>query len=226
MQKLRISLLTALSVLSINILFAQQQVIKNDNILTALVDGQSFETQPRRIKIGAYNWITANTSKPDRSLRFWFAGPNGKEMAPAVGKYFIISEKYTSDKAIENMVKDGKYMGVAVVKWVEETKAPRMEYHVGESLKDGNGILEITSYKGGFVEGNFTVDLDGTYWKERASATLLGGVGRLKDKMVDKAKTNATGFDQDIDPEGNGYKKQDKTDKISITNGTFKLKFE
>ncbi len=42
--------------------------------------------------------------------------------------------------------------------------------------------------------------------------------------MEDKAKTSATGYDSDIDPEGNGYKKQDKTDKIVLGNGKLKMK--
>ncbi|MFC0181816.1 hypothetical protein ACFFJX_04320 [Pseudarcicella hirudinis] len=42
--------------------------------------------------------------------------------------------------------------------------------------------------------------------------------------MEDKAITKTTGYDSDIDPEGNGYKKQDKSDKIVLTGGKFKLK--
>lgn len=207
-----------------------QQIIANDNTLSASIDGKEFNTQPRRIRIGNYYWVTANSTKPDKSLRFWFVDYENKDAMPDVGKYLVIDEKYTSEKYYEKTLKEGVFRGLAVVKYVEETKTPRMEYHVGNSLKDDAsnheaGIIEITSAKNGFVEGTFSMTLEGTYWKERASATVFGGVGRLMDKAKDKAKTSATGYDQDIDPEGNGYKKQDKKDQIAITNGKFKLKF-
>lgn len=202
-----------------------QQVIANDNTLTATIDGKEFKTQPRRIRIGAYYWVTANLISPDRSLRFWFVDFTHQDIIPEVGKYLLVDEKYASKKEAEKMVLEGKLKGIAVVKYVEETKSPRMEFHVGEALKDETATIEITNNKNGFLEGTFTMNLEGTYWKEKASATVFGGMGRLIDKAKDKAKTSATGYDQDIDPEGNGYRKQDKKDQISITNGKFKLKF-
>jgi len=36
--------------------------------------------------------------------------------------------------------------------------------------------------------------------------------------------TSATGYDSNIDPEGNGYKKQEKTDTIVLTTGKMRLK--
>jgi hypothetical protein len=76
----------------------------------------------------------------------------------------------------------------------------------------------------GFLEATFKGTLAGSYWKEKATATVFGGMGRLINKMEDKAVTKASGYDSDIDPEGNGYKKQDKQDQIVISNGSFKLK--
>ena len=78
----------------------------------------------------------------------------------------------------------------------------------------------------GFLEVAFNSTLAGTYWKEKGTATVFGGMGRLINKMEDKAITKASGYDSDIDPEGNGYKKQDKTDKIVISNGVAKLKIK
>lgn len=46
----------------------------------------------------------------------------------------------------------------------------------------------------------------------------------MQDKA--KAKIAATGYDSDIEPEGNGYKKQDKTDEIVLSNGKLKLKMK
>ena len=202
-----------------------QQIIANDNTLTATIDGKEFKTQPRRIKIGAYYWVTANSVSPDKSLRFWFVDYLHSDAMPQVGKYLIVVDNYPSQKAADKLYQEGTFKGLAVVKYVEETKSPRMEFHVGSSLKDDTAILEITSAKNGFLEGTFSMNLEGTYWKEKAGATIFGGTGRLLDKLKDKGKTSATGYDQDIDPEGNGYRKQDKKDQISITNGKFKLKF-
>jgi hypothetical protein len=202
-----------------------QQIIANENTLTATIDGKEFKTQPRRIKIGAYYWVTANTISPDKSFRIWFVDLTKNDAIPEVGKYLIVDEDHSATKFSDQIGKDKNYKGIAVVKYVEETKAPRMEYHVGKSLQDETGVIEVTSNKNGFLEGSFNVNLEGTYWKERASATVFGGGSRLLDKLKDKAKTSATGFDQDIDPEGNGYKKQDKKDQIIIANGKFKLKF-
>lgn len=118
----------------------------------------------------------------------------------------------------------GTYKGIAVVKYVEETKAPRMEYHVGKS---GNNNETITVKMGadGFLEAKFSSALAGSYWKEKATATVFGGMGRLMSKVEDKVVTKTTGYNSDIDPEGNGYKKGDKTDTINLTNGTFRLKW-
>jgi hypothetical protein len=202
-----------------------QQIIANDNTLSATIDGKEFKTQPRRIKIGAYYWVTANTISPDKSFRIWFVDFTKNDAMPEVGKYLLVDENHSASKSIDKIGKDRMYKGVAIVKYVEETKTPRMEYHVGKSLQDEISVIEVTSNKNGFLEGTFSVNLEGTYWKERVSATVFGGGGRLLDKFKDKAKTSATGFDQDIDPEGNGYKKQDKKDQIMISNGKFKLKF-
>jgi hypothetical protein len=51
-------------------------------------------------------------------------------------------------------------------------------------------------------------------------------MGRLINKMEDKVITKASGYDSDIDPEGNGYKKQSKEDKIVISDGMVRLKMK
>jgi hypothetical protein len=98
-----------------------------------------------------------------------------------------------------------------------------MEYHVGES-QNNDETLEVKAGTDGFIEVTFNATLTGSYWKEKASATVLGGLGRIKDKIESKVITSATGFDSDIDPEGNGYKKQDKKDTIVLKDGKMKLK--
>ena len=197
--------------------------VKNDNTLTAQIDGKEFKTEPRRIRIGSVWYITANAVKPDKSLRFWFVNFDKTEI-PQVGLYQIVDEDFRTDKEIAAMKAEGKYKGVAYVKYVEETRSPRMEYHVGKSRRNDGGVIEVTASNAGFIEGKFNGTLDGTHFKEKSSATVLGGLDRLKNKMEDKAVTSATGYDSDIDPEGRGYKKTDQKDEIVIKDGTFKLK--
>jgi hypothetical protein len=44
--------------------------------------------------------------------------------------------------------------------------------------------------------------------------------------MEDKAVTSASGYDQNIDPEGNGYKMQKTLDTIKLSNGVVRLKMQ
>lgn len=199
--------------------------ISNDNSLSVQVDGKEYKTAPRRIRIGNAWYITANTTGPDKSLRFWFATWTNSD-TPEVGLYKIVDEEFNGEKTLQPIISEGKYKGVAYVKYVEETKTPRMEYHVGKSRRENGGEIEVIKAADGFLEGKFSCTLDGTHFKEKASATVLGGVGRLKSKLEDKVFTSATGYDSDIDPEGRGYKKQETKDEIVLAGGVFKLKFE
>lgn len=206
--------------LSASVGFAQ---IANDNTASAKIDGKDFSTAPRRIKFGNYYWFTANTVSPDKSLRVWLGRYDGQEVTES-GTYLVIdldgnNKKYTAEDY-------AKYKGIAAVKYVEETRSPRMEYHMGKSEYNYETI-EVKMGADGFLEATFgKITLAGTNWKEKTSATVFGGVGRLMDKAKDKAKTSATGYDYDIDPEGNGYKKTDKTDTIIITDGKFRFKMK
>ncbi|MCU0469670.1 MAG: hypothetical protein MUF58_13805 [Arcicella sp.] len=204
--------------------FAQ---LANNNTFSVGVDGKDFVTQPRRIKIGAYWWITANAIKPDKSLRIWLYNWNrDKSTAIDAGTYLVVDADKPDTKENKRKVEDlGKYKGIAVVKYVEEIREPRMEYHVGKS-QNNDETIEVKIAADGSIEANFSGKLAGSYWKEKATATVFGGLGRIVNKMEDKAKTSATGYDSDIDPEGNGYKKQDKNDVIILTNGKFKVKME
>ncbi|QDK77356.1 hypothetical protein EXU85_01595 [Spirosoma sp. KCTC 42546] len=200
--------------------FAQ---IANDNTLKAQIDGKEFITQPRRIKIANFWWVTANTIKPDKSLRIWL-GRFDKSDVLESGTYLVVDADKPDTKENKKKYEDmGKYKGIAVIKYVEETKEPRMEYHVGKST-NADETIQVKLGTDGFLEATFGGTLAGSYWKEKASATVFGGMGRLMNKMQDKAITKASGYDQDIDPEGNGYKKQEKEDQIVISNGTFRLK--
>ena len=200
--------------------FAQ---IANDNTATAKIDGQDFSTAPRRIKFGNYYWFTANTINPDKSLRVWLGRYDGKEVTES-GTYLVIDlDKGTQKYSAADYA---KYKGIAAIKYVEETRSPRMEYHMGKSNDIGETI-EVKMGADGFLEATFgKITLEGTHWKEKTTATVFGGVGRLVDKAKDKAKTSATGYDYDIDPEGNGYKRTDKTDRIVLPDGKFRFKMK
>ena len=217
----RIPLLLALFLYTVS---ASAQVA-NDNTLTAQVAGKEFITQPRRIKIGNLWWITANSIKPDKSLRIWLGSFNGED-ALTPGTYVVVDAANPYKKEYRRKYEGlDKYKGVAAIRYIEETREPRMEYHVGDSGNNDETIV-VTMGTDGFLEAAFSGKLAGTYWKEKASATVFGGVGRLMNKLEDKAITKASGYDSAIDPEGNGYKKQDKTDEIVVTDGKVRLKIK
>ncbi|MCX6213370.1 hypothetical protein [Spirosoma sp.] len=199
--------------------------IANDNTLKAEIDGKEFTTQPRRVRIGNFWWITANTVKPDKSLRIWLGSYDKREIIET-GTYLVVDADKPDTKENKKKVEDlGKYKGIAAIKYVEETREPRMEYHVGKS-QNGDETIDVKMGADGFLEATFSTNLVGSYWKEKGTATVFGGMGRLINKMEDKAITKASGYDSAIDPEGNGYKEQDKQDQIVIKNGVVKLKFK
>lgn len=199
--------------------------LENDNTMSVLVNGVEYKTEPRRIKIGAYGYITGNAIGPDKSLRIWMGTWDGREMTDP-GTY-LIYDGWSNDagKHMEKTFDISKYKGIATIKYVEETKSPRMEYHVGLS-QNSTETMEVVMGDDGYLELTFNATLTGSWWKEKTSATVFGGVGRLVDKMEDKAVTEATGYDQDMDPEGWGYKKQKETDTITLKDGKVRLKMD
>jgi hypothetical protein len=198
----------------------------NNNSLSVQIDGKEYNTPPRRIRFGNYLWITANAISPDKSLRIWF-GSWMKNDFIEPGTYLIVNADKPDTKENLRRVQDlGKYKGIAAIKYVEETRSPRMEYHTGLS-QNNDETIEVTKGSDGYLTATFSnTILDGFYWKEKATATVFGGLGRIVNKMEDKAITKASGYDSDIDPEYNGYKKQDKKDKIVLKDGKFRLKIE
>ncbi|MFN4145788.1 MAG: hypothetical protein ACK4GN_08195 [Runella sp.] len=203
-----------------SVVFAQ---LPNENTLSVQIDGQEYKTAPRRIKVGALWYITANALKPDKSLKIWFITFEGKEI-PGTGLYKVVDEDFPmKNKKQEEILENGKYKGIAFIRYAEETRAPRMEFHVGKSRRENGGEIEITASSEKALEGRFNATLDGTYWKEKAGATVFGGVGRLINKMEDKAITGATGYDSDLDPERWDYRKQPKKDELILKDGKFKL---
>lgn len=198
----------------------------NDNTLKAQIDGKEFTTQPRRVRIGQFWWITANAIKPDKSLRIWLGNYANQDIVEP-GTYLVVDADKPDTKENKKRYADmaGKYKGIAAIKYVEETREPRMEYHVGKST-NAEETIDVKMGTDGFLEATFNTTLAGSYWKEKATATVFGGMGRLVNKMEDKVITKTSGYDSDIDPEGNGYKKQSKEDKIVISDGMVRLKMK
>ena len=197
--------------------------ITNENAFGVQIDGKAYSAQPRRIQLGRYWWVTANTIKPDQSIRIWLGSLDHKESLEP-GTYLIVDADNPDTKDNWKAAQaSGTYNGLAVVKYVVETKEPRMEYHVGKS-QNNHETITVKMGSDGFLEAQFSSTLVGSYWKEKGTATVFGGVGRLVGKMQDKVITKTTGYNSDIDPEGNGYKQQDKTDQIVLSNGQFRLK--
>lgn len=197
--------------------------LENSNTMTVMVNDVEYKTEPRRIKIGNYGYITGNAIGPDKSLRIWMGTWNGTEITEP-GTYLIVDAWHdNTNKHLESTYDLNKYKGIATIKYVEETKSPRLEYHMGLS-QNGTETMEAVMGDDGYLELSFDATLGGSWWKEKTSTTVLGGMGRLVDKMEDKAVTSATGYDQDMDPEDWGYKKQKITDTIILKQGKVRLK--
>lgn len=197
--------------------------IANENTFSAQIDGKTYTTQPRRIQMGKFWWVTANSIKPDKSVRIWLGSYDRQDVIEP-GTYLIVDADAPDTKENWKRIQEvGTYKGLAVVKYVEETREPRMEYHVGKS-QNNNETITVKKTADGLLEATFNTTLAGSYWKEKGTATVFGGMNRLISKMEDKAITKTTGYNSDIDPEGNGYKKQTKADKIVVSDGRFTLK--
>jgi hypothetical protein len=196
--------------------------LENDNTMTATINGEEFVTQPRRITIGNYTYVTGNLIGPDKSLRIWMGSWDGTDIWES-GTYLIVGDDYVAGKKKNETWPTDNYKGIAIIRYVEETKTPRLEYHMGDSRYNDESLVAVIG-DDGYVELSFNATLNGSWWKERTSATVFGGVDRLVDKMEDKAVTKATGYDQDMDPEGWGYKRQKQTDEITITGCSVRLK--
>jgi hypothetical protein len=194
-------------------------------MMSVKVDSVVYKSRPQHIRIGNYGYITGNAINPDKCLRIWLGTYDGSEVKES-GTYLIV-DAYNpdTDENIKTAYSTGKYKGIAAIKYVQETKSPRMEYHVGMSENRGE-TMEVKMLPNGYTEFTFNCSLKGTHWKEKVTTTAFGGLSRLTGKMEDKAVTGATGFEQDIDPEGNGYLKKKETDRIVLSDGIARIKFK
>src|SRR4030095_1974743 len=138
--------------------------------MSVMVNGKEYKTEPRRIRIGAYGYITGNAINPDKCLRIWLGTLDGTEVKEP-GTYLIV-DAYNpdTDENIKNAYASGNYKGIAAIKYVEETKSPRMEYHVGMSENRGETV-EVKFADDGYTEFIFNCTLTGTIWREKSMTT-------------------------------------------------------
>src|SRR5690554_2403678 len=204
-----------------SLLMAQEN---NKNTLTVKVNDTIIEAQPRKVAIGRAVCFTGNVAKPETMLRIWIADFD-KGTRFESGNYLVINAETPPGK---KEMKDGnyieKYKGIAAIRYVLETKPPRMTYHVGDS-QNNDETLTVVNNGDGYIEITFdNIVLEGSHWKEKNFATAVGGLGRLQDKMASKVISKTTGFDWNIDPEGNGYRNLDEPDEIKLTEGKMVVK--
>jgi hypothetical protein len=191
------------------------------NRMNVTVDNHVYKCEPRKIQYGQVVWITGNAISPDKTLRVAI-GNWASPGAYIPGKYLICAtDKDVPKDQIDKLATDN-FVGVAFMLYVEETKAPRMQYHEGKS-QNNNEILMVSVVNDSTILQFDKATLAGTHWKEKVTTTVFGGVGRLEQKVIDKGKTKATGYDDDIEPEHNGYKKETNTDAILLTSGRISL---
>lgn len=109
---------------------------ENDNTMSVMVNDVEYQTEPRRIKIRNVGYITGNSIGPDKSLRVWLGTMEGREITEP-GTYLIVDggNSKTARKHLNETYDPDKYKGIAILKYVEETKSPRMEYHIPKGAK-------------------------------------------------------------------------------------------
>lgn len=191
----------------------------NTNTLSVKINDTIFETQPRKMGIGRAVYFTGNIAKPETMLRIWI-GDFEKGQRYESGTYLVINaENPPSRKETKERNYAEKYKGIAAIRYVLETKAPRMTYHVGDSQNNEETITLVNNDDGTLEIIFDNIELAGTHWKEKDVATVVGGLGRLQSKMESKVMSKTTGWDWNIDPEGNGYRKLKETDTIKLTDG-------
>lgn len=198
----------------------------SDNYLTYNLDGEEFEANPRKVKFGRLVYYTGNITKPETMLRVWLGTFDKKETENS-GTYLIVNaDNAPNRKEVKDRKLTEKYAGVAFVRYVKETKSPRMRYHVGDS-QNNNEILIVENDGEGTMTITFDSELAGTHWKERDINTIFGGVGRIRRKVESKVISQATGYDWNIDPEGNGYRRiKEDDDTIQLTDVKMVIKLK
>ncbi len=96
-----------------------------------------------KITYGSSVSLTGNTVGPDKSLRIG-VGNWASPGAYTPGKYLIVAPDQEIPKEQRDRLLPENFIGIAVLRYIEETKAPRMRYHKGNS-GNNNEILMFIS---------------------------------------------------------------------------------
>ncbi len=207
--------LVVLIVLMISTKFIHSQEFTN--FISCQVDGKEWKAEARKMKIPAFGFeylaLAAFQVSPD--VQVWIRMYYFKdELKP--GTYPIISEEELEKSSKKKKPEDNPVW--VLIDYTEETKGLGHAFHDGESLSGTITIEEVTEKS---VKGSFEAQLTGVYYKKRNMATVTGsGIrGNLENKLLTKAGGGmiANGGPHDHD----NTKKQDETDSIVLTNGSF-----
>lgn len=188
-----------------------------ENFISCEVNGKSWKAEAKKMKIPAFGFeylaIAAFQVSPD--VQVWIRMYYFKdELKP--GTYPVISEETLQKTSKKKKAEDNAVW--VLIDYTEETKGLGHAFHDGESL---SGTLVIEELGEKYIKGTFEAQLTGVYYKKRTMATVTGsGIrGNLEDKLLTKA---GGGMLANGDPhEHANTKKQDETDSIVLSKGSF-----
>ncbi|HQO49420.1 MAG TPA: hypothetical protein PK939_03270 [Bacteroidales bacterium] len=188
-----------------------------ENFISCEVNGKSWKAEAKKMKIPAFGFeylaIAAFQVSPD--VQVWIRMYYFKdELKP--GTYPVISEETLQKTSKKKKAEDNAVW--VLIDYTEETKGLGHAFHDGESL---SGTLVIEELGEKYIKGTFEAQLAGVYYKKRTMATVTGsGIrGNLEDKLLTKA---GGGMLANGDPhEHANTKKQDETDSIVLSKGSF-----
>ncbi len=188
-----------------------------ENFISCEVNGKSWKAEAKKMKIPAFGFeylaIAAFQVSPD--VQVWIRMYYFKdELKP--GTYPVISEETLQKTSKKKKAEDNPVW--VLIDYTEETKGLGHAFHDGESL---SGTLVIEELGEKYIKGTFEAQLTGVYYKKRTMATVTGsGIrGNLEDKLLTKA---GGGMLANGDPhEHANTKKQDETDSIVLSKGSF-----
>ncbi len=195
---------------------AQTEETGTTNFISCMVDGKEFNTEAKKLKlpISKLNYLAFAGFKVSPDIQVWIRMYYYDEHLEP-GTYQAIAENDLGNKSS----KDGKMVYV-LIDYTEETGGMGHGYHDGESME---GILTISKFENGLIEGTFEATLKGVYYKKRTMATISGtGIkGNLRDKLITKS---GGGMVVNSGPhDHSNTRKENKTDTIKITDGKFSV---
>ncbi|GAA4417835.1 hypothetical protein GCM10023187_50620 [Nibrella viscosa] len=191
---------------------ALAQTDASANTFSVKVNGKEWKGKAQRLALPlGLNYIAIAGMSVNPDIQTWVRFVYMDNLKP--GTYQIVREADMESKLRSNGM-------IALVDYTEETGKLGMGFHDGES---NEGTVTITKVTDTSIEGTFEAKLKGVYYQKRASAVLTG-LG-IQNNLEEKAITAAGGgMLVKGDPhEHDNCRKTNKTDEITLTEGTFKV---